>query len=168
MMSLGKQVAILSCQRRARASMLIPGAAVASTTHAAKPISIGVIQITLTHGYQLILNSGYKAEAKKLGVNMQLCINNLDPSKNVSCAEDLLYQGSMCLSTRLRTRLASPPRSSWPPPRRSVVNDGSPEPIQPNAVPFTGSDSIGGGREAGQFASGLDQGKPRWQAQVAN
>jgi len=129
------------------------GRALANHSRAGKPVTIGVIQITLTHGYQKILNDGYKAEARALGANMKLCINNLNPSQDVSCAEDLLSGGAQVIinapadpsSFDAVARLA---RQKGIP----VVNDGSPERIQPDVIPFTGTDSIGGGREDGQFA----------------
>jgi ribose transport system substrate-binding protein len=120
---------------------------------AAKGVTIGVIQITLTHGYQKILNQGYKSEAAKLGASMKLCINNLNPSQDISCAEDLISAGVQAIvnapadpsSFDAVARLA---RAKGIP----VVNDGSPERIQPDVVPFTGTDSVGGGREDGNFA----------------
>jgi ribose transport system substrate-binding protein len=123
-----------------------------SRTHA-KPVVIGVIQITLTHGYQKILNQGYQAQAKALGATMKLCINNLNPSQDLSCAESLLSAGAQVLvnapadpsSFDAVARIA---RQKHVP----VVNDGSPERIQPGVVPFTGTDSVGAGREDGNFA----------------
>ncbi len=114
---------------------------------------IGVIQITLTHGYQQILNNGYKAQAKKLGAQMVLCINDLNPSKNVSCAENLISAGVDAIIDApadpgsFDAVVALAKRKNIP-----VINDGSPQKIRPGVVPFTGTDSIGGGEEAGRFA----------------
>lgn len=120
---------------------------------AASPVTIGVIQITLTHGYQKVLNSGYQAEAKRLGAKMKLCINNLNPSQNVTCAEDLLSAGVKVIidapadPSSFQSVVGLAKAKGVP-----VVNDGSPEKIQANVVPFTGTDSIGAGAEDGQFA----------------
>jgi ribose transport system substrate-binding protein len=118
-----------------------------------KKVKIGVIQITLAHGYQKILNDGYKAKAKELGADLAVCINDLDPSKDVRCGEDLISGGADVIinapadpgSFAAVVRLAK--AQNIP-----VVNDGSPQPIQKGVVPFTGTDSIGGGEIAGRFA----------------
>ncbi len=118
---------------------------------ASKP-KIGVIQITLTHGYQQILNEGYKTQAAKNGVDVAFCINNLNPSQDVRCAEDLLSGGA----TVLINAPADP--GSWSSVLQvakaknvPVVNDGSPETITPGMVPFTGTDSVLAGKLDGDF-----------------
>lgn len=121
---------------------------------AKKEATVGVIQITLAHGYQKILNDGYKAQAKADGVNMRLCVNDLDPGKTIRCAEDLISAGVDALivapadpaSFSAVARLAKTRKVP-------VINDGSPQPIQDNVVPFSGTDSIGGGKLAGEFAA---------------
>jgi ribose transport system substrate-binding protein len=119
---------------------------------AGKPVTIGVIQITLTHGYQKILNDGYRGMAQKLGAKMKLCINNLQPGPTVTCAEDLINGGAQALIVAPADKssfasVVNLAKAKGIP----VVNDGSPQPIQADVVPFTGTDSIGGGRIAGQF-----------------
>src|SRR5947209_18128571 len=69
----------------------------AQSKAAAKSVTIGVIQITLTHGYQKVLNQGYKEQAAKMGANMKLCINNLQPGPNVTCAENLINGGAQVI-----------------------------------------------------------------------
>jgi len=119
----------------------------------AKAVTIGVIQITLTHGYQKILNDGYRAMAKQLGAKMKLCINNLQPGPTVTCAEDLINGGAQVLIVAPADKSSFASVVNLAKPKGiPVVNDGSPQPIQANVVPFTGTDSIGGGRIAGQYA----------------
>lgn len=115
-------------------------------------VKIGVIQITLTHGYQQVLNEGYKFEAKKNGVDTSFCINNLNPSQDVKCAEDLLSAGVSVLIN------APADPGSWDSVVQlakakniPVVNDGSPETITPGMVPFTGTDSVLAGKLDGDF-----------------
>jgi ribose transport system substrate-binding protein len=119
-----------------------------------KTPTIGVIQITLTHGYQQILNNGYKAQAKADGANVRFCINNLEPSKTIKCAEDLISAGVDALIVAPADEASFAAVARLAKTRNvPVVNDGSPQKIQENVVPFTGTDSLGGGRLAGQFGA---------------
>jgi ABC-type sugar transport system substrate-binding protein len=119
-----------------------------------KTPTVGVIQITLAHGYQQILHDGYKSEAKKDGANMRLCINNLDPSQTIKCGEDLIAAGVDALIVAPADKASFAAVARLAKARKvPVINDGSPQPIQENVVPFTGTDSLGGGRLAGQFAA---------------
>jgi ribose transport system substrate-binding protein len=116
--------------------------------------TVGVIQITLTHGYQKILNDGYKAQAKADGANMRLCINDLEPSKTIKCAEDLISAGVDALIVAPADEASFAAVARLAKARKvPLINDGSPQKIQPNVVPFTGTDSLGGGRLAGEFGA---------------
>jgi ABC-type sugar transport system substrate-binding protein len=119
-----------------------------------KDVTVGVIQITLAHGYQNVLNQGYKAEAKKQGAKMRLCINDLDPGKTIKCAEDLIAGGVDALIVAPADKASFAAVARLAKARKvPVINDGSPQPLQENVVPFTGTDSKGGGVVAGQYAA---------------
>lgn len=119
----------------------------------AADVKIGVVQITLAHEYQLMLNKGFKDKAVEMGAEVNVCINELNPEKVVRCVEDLIAAGVDALI------VAPADPSSW---MASVqlskeagiplLNDGSPQDIMPGVVPFIGTDSRGGGNRAGEFA----------------
>lgn len=118
-----------------------------------KPVKIGVIQITLEHEYQITLNNGFKEKADELGAEVVFCINELNPEKHVKCGEDLLAAGAEVI-----IQAPGDPASfkavadmAW---AKGVpsINDGSPQPKMDGVVPFIGTDSLGGGRLAGEFA----------------
>ena len=118
-----------------------------------KPI-IGVIQITETHGYQQILRAGYIAQAKASGADVRFCVNDLDPGKTVSCAENLMSGGAKVLIVAPGDKGSFDSVVQTAKARKViVVNDGSPEGISPDFVPFTGTDSFVGGTLAGEYAA---------------
>jgi len=125
-----------------------PGAAAGQ-----KPV-IGVIQITQTHGYQQILRDGYEAQAKASGAEVKFCVNDLDPGKTVSCAENLMSGGAKVLIVAPGDKgsfdsvVASAKKRNV-----AVINDGSPQGVSPDFVPFTGTDNFVGGTLAGEFAA---------------
>jgi ribose transport system substrate-binding protein len=85
---------------------------------------------------------------------MRLCINNLDPSQTIRCGEDLIAAGVDALIVAPADKASFAAVARLAKARKvPVINDGSPQPIQDNVVPFTGTDSLGGGKLAGQFAS---------------
>lgn len=116
-------------------------------------VTIGVVQITLAHGYQKILNDGYRDQAKKLGANVKVCITNLRPSEDIRCAENLISGGAKALIVApadkgsFKAVVARAKRDDV-----TVINDGSPQGVSPDFVPFTGTDSVAGGRAAGDYA----------------
>ena len=118
------------------------------------PVTIGVIQITLEHEYQVLLNRGYQDQAAEMGAEVIIQVTELSPEVDVTAAEDLITAGVDAII------MAPSDPSSW----RAVLelcrsagipllNDGSPQPIEENVVPFIGTDSFGGGREAGTIAA---------------
>ena len=119
----------------------------------AKPVKIGVIQITLEHEYQIILNNGFKEKAKELGVEVVFCINELNPEKHVKCGEDLIAAGAEVIiqAPGDPASFKAVAETAW---AKGVpsINDGSPQPKMEGVVPFIGTDSFGGGRLAGEFA----------------
>lgn len=118
-----------------------------------KPI-IGVIQITQTHGYQQILRAGYEAQAKASGADVRFCVNDLDPGKTVSCAENLMSGGAKVLIVAPGDKGSFDSVVQTAKARKVIViNDGSPEGISPDFVPFTGTDSFVGGTLAGEYAA---------------
>lgn len=118
-----------------------------------KPI-IGVIQITQTHGYQQILRDGYQAQAKASGADVRFCVNDLDPGKTVSCAENLMSGGAKVLIVAPGDKGSFDAVVQAAKARKViVVNDGSPQGISPDFVPFTGTDSFVGGTLAGEYAA---------------
>ena len=126
----------------------------AAPAAAAKKVKIGVIQITLEHGYQVTLNEGFKAQAAAMGADVQFCINNLKPEDHIKCGDDLLAAGVDAL-----IQAPADPASfkavadKFVAKGIPVVNDGSPQPKMDGVVPFIGTDSLGGGKVAGQFAA---------------
>ena len=119
-----------------------------------KPVKIGVIQITLEHEYQKTLNDGFKAQAKDMGAEVVFCINNLKPEDHVKCGDDLIAAGVNAI-----IQAPADPASFKAVADKAlakgipVVNDGSPQPKMPGVVPFIGTDSLGGGKLAGEFAA---------------
>lgn len=116
-------------------------------------VEIGVIQITLEHEYQQILNRGFKAKAKELGADVNFCISDLSPETHVKCGEDMRAAGVDALiqapaDPASFKAVANMMREENIP----VINDGSPQPKQAGVVPFIGTDSLGGGELAGEFA----------------
>jgi len=114
---------------------------------------IGVIQITLEHEYQVTLNDGFNSQAEEEGVEVVLCVNEMNPEKHLKCGEDLVAAGVDAIiqapadpaSFKAVAELAKGKDIA-------VINDGSPQPIMEGVVPFIGTDSLGGGRLAGEFA----------------
>ena len=135
-----------------------PAEAEATPTEAApaaegKPVKIGVIQITLEHEYQITLNNGFKAKAAELGAETVFCINELNPEKHVKCGEDLIAAGVDAIiqapaDPASFKAVAEMAKAKGIP----VINDGSPQPKMEGVVPFVGTDSLGGGQLAGEFA----------------
>lgn len=119
----------------------------------AKKTKIGVIQITLEHEYQITLNNGFKAKGEELGAEVVVCINELNPEKHVKCGEDLIAAGVNAIiqapaDPASFKAVADMAKAKGIP----VINDGSPQPKMDGVVPFIGTDSLGGGELAGQFA----------------
>ncbi len=127
--------------------------AAAAPAEGKQPVTVGVIQITLEHEYQITLNNGFKAKAEELGAETIFCINELNPEKHVKCGEDLLAAGVDAL-----IQAPADPASfkavadMFVAKGIPVINDGSPQPKMDGVVPFIGTDSLGGGELAGQFA----------------
>ena len=115
---------------------------------------IGVIQITLQHEYQVTLNEGFKAQAAEMGADLVVCINELNPEKHIKCGDDLIAAGVDAI-----IQAPADPASFKAVADKAVakgipvINDGSPQPKMPGVVPFIGTDSLGGGRLAGEFAA---------------
>jgi len=125
----------------------------AGTQGASKEVKIGVIQITLQHEYQMMLNKGFKDKAKEMGAEVVVAVNDMDPQKCVKVAEDLINAGIDALI------LAPADKASWKAVlnlcRKAnipLLNDGSPQEVEEGVVPFIGTDSYGGGRLAGEYA----------------
>ena len=117
-------------------------------------VKIGVIQITLQHEYQVTLNEGFNAQAEEMGAEVVLCINELNPEKHVKCGEDLIAAGVDAIiqapaDPASFKAVADMARAKGIP----VINDGSPQPKMEGVVPFIGTDSLGGGKLAGEFAA---------------
>ncbi len=117
------------------------------------PLKVGVIQITLEHEYQLILNQGYKDKAEEMGVDVEFSITEMSPEKTVTAAENLIAAGCDAIIC------APADTASW----RAVenlcmendvvlANDGSPQELTGNFIPFVGTESYYGGQRAGEFA----------------
>jgi len=120
----------------------------------AEDVKIGVIQITLEHEYQLMLNKGFKDKAEELGAEVNVCINEMNPEKTVRCGEDLIAAG-------VDVMICAPgDQASWLALAHlckdagiPLLNDGSPqEMLEGVTVPFIGTASRGGGNFAGVFA----------------
>jgi ribose transport system substrate-binding protein len=114
---------------------------------------VGVIQITLEHEYQTTLNDGFNAQAEEEGIEVVLCINEFNPEKHVKCGEDLVAAGVQAIiqapaDPASFKAVAEMAKAAGVP----VINDGSPQPKMEGVVPFIGTDSLGGGRLAGEFA----------------
>jgi len=115
---------------------------------------VGVIQITLEHEYQVILNKGFKDKAKEMGMDILVEINDMNPEKCITAAENLIAAGAKAIivapadpgSFKAVARLCK---------RAGVfaVNDGSPQPPGQGATPFIGTDSYSGGLKAADFAA---------------
>ena len=126
----------------------------AAPAAAGKKVKIGVIQITLQHEYQVTLNNGFKAQAAEMGAEVVVCINELNPEKHVKCGDDLIAAGVDAIiqapadPASFKAVVDKAAAKGIP-----VVNDGSPQPKMPGVVPFIGTDSLGGGRLAGEFAA---------------
>jgi len=120
-----------------------------------KPVKIGVIQITLQHEYQVMLNRGYLDQAKKMGqVEVIVGVNDMQPEKCLKVAEDQIAAGVDAII------LAPADPASWKAVLElckkagiPLINDGSPQPVEPGMTPFIGTDSFGGGVLAGEFAA---------------
>ena len=113
-----------------------------------------MIQITLQHEYQVTLNEGFNAQAEEMGAEVVLCINELNPEKHVKCGEDLIAAGVDAIiqapaDPASFKAVADMARAKGIP----VINDGSPQPKMEGVVPFIGTDSLGGGKLAGEFAA---------------
>ncbi len=120
----------------------------------AKPVKIGVIQITLEHEYQVMLNKGFLDQAKAMGAEVVVQVNDMNPEKCVKCAEDLIAAGVDAIicapadPASWKAVLELCKKAGIP-----LLNDGSPQPVEEGVVPFIGTDSFGGGQEAGKFAA---------------
>jgi ribose transport system substrate-binding protein len=116
-------------------------------------ITVGVIQITLEHEYQIILHQGYLDKAAEYdNVGVIFSITEMSPEKTVSAAENLIAAGVDVLI------VAPADESSWKAVLNlckenniPLINDGSPQPITPYAAPFTGTENYYGGQKAGEF-----------------
>ena len=115
---------------------------------------VGVIQITLEHEYQVILNKGFKDKAKEMGMEVLVEINDMNPEKCITAAENLLAAGAKAIivapvdpgSFKAVAMLCK---------REGVIllNDGSPQPIDKEVAPFIGTESYSGGLKAADFAA---------------
>jgi len=120
---------------------------------AKEKVKIGVIQITLEHEYQIMLNKGFKDKAQEMGAEVIVAINEMSPEKCVKVAEDLVSAGVQAIicapadPASWKAVLAMCRKAGIP-----LLNDGSPQPVEEGVVPFIGTDSKGGGRAAGKFA----------------
>ena len=118
------------------------------------PPKIGVIQITLEHEYQVVLNKGYRDKAAEMGVDVLVEINDMNPEKCVTAAENLIAAGVKAIivapadpgSFKAVAKLCK---------REGVfvLNTGSPQPVAEGVAPFIGTDSYSGGMEAAKFAA---------------
>ncbi len=116
-------------------------------------LKVGVIQITLEHEYQLILNQGYKDKAEEMGVDVEFSITEMSPEKTVTAAENLIAAGCDAI-------IAAPAdTASWKAVENIckendvvLANDGSPQEVTGNFIPFIGTESYYGGQRAGEFA----------------
>jgi len=116
-------------------------------------VKIGVIQITLEHEYQVMLNKGFNDKAAEMGAEVVLYVHEMNPEKCVKGAEDLIAAGVQAIIC------APGDPASWQAVLKMcreagipLLNDGSPQPVEEGVVPFIGTDSRGGGRFAGEFA----------------
>jgi ribose transport system substrate-binding protein len=123
-------------------------------TETEQPKKIGVIQITLAHEYQVVLNQGFKDKAAEMGMDVVVEVNSMSPEKCITAAENLIAAGAAAIIVaqadpgsfkavaNLGKRVGV-----------HIVNDGSPQPVQEGVAPFIGTDSYSGGMKAAQFAS---------------
>ena len=120
---------------------------------APEKIKIGVIQITLEHEYQVMLNKGFIDKAEEMGAEVILCVHEMNPENCVTCGEDLIAAGVKAIicapgdPASWQAVLAMCRDAGIP-----LLNDGSPQPLEEGVVPFIGTDSRGGGNFAGEFA----------------
>lgn len=117
-------------------------------------VKIGVIQITLEHEYQVMLNRGFLDKAEEMGAEATVQVNDMNPEKCVSVAEDLIGAGVDAIIC------APADPASWKAVLElckdagiPLLNDGSPQTVEEGMVPFIGTDSFGGGKYAGEFAA---------------
>lgn len=153
-----KVAAVQETETTAAAATTTAAATTAAETTTAegakKPVKIGVIQITLEHEYQVMLNRGFLDQAKAMGAEAVVQVNDMDPEKNVKVAEDLIAAGVDAIidapadPASWKAVLELCKKAGIP-----LINDGSPQPIEEGMVPFIGTDSLGGGQEAGKFAA---------------
>jgi len=119
----------------------------------AEKVKIGVLQITLEHEYQVMLNRGFNDKAKEMGAEVVLYVHEMNPEKCVSGGEDLIAAGVQAIicapgdPASWKAVLEMCRKAGIP-----LLNDGSPQPVEKGVVPFIGTDSRGGGRFAGEFA----------------
>ena len=121
---------------------------------AEKP-TIGVIQITLTHEYQVILNKGFKDKAAEMGADVLVEINDMKPEKCVIAAENLIAAGAKAIIVAPADPGSFKAVAKYC--KREgvfVLNDGSPQPVEEGVVPFIGTKSYAGGMKAAEFAAG--------------
>jgi len=118
-------------------------------------IKVGIVQITLEHEYQLILHQGYVDKAAELGVEVIFSITEMSPEKTVTAAENLIAAGCDAIIC------APGDTASWKAvanlcKENGVVlaNDGSPQEVTGEFIPFIGTESLYGGHRAGEFAVG--------------
>ena len=119
----------------------------------AEKVKIGVLQITLEHEYQVMLNRGFKDKAKEMDAEVVIYVHEMSPEKFVKGAEDLIAAGVQAIigapgdPASWKAVLEMTRKAGIP-----LLNDGSPQPVEEGVVPFIGTDSRGGGRFAGEFA----------------
>jgi len=133
--------------------LFISGIAFAGGAKEAEKVKIGVIQITLEHEYQVMLNRGFNDKAEEMDAEVVLCVHEMNPEKCVKCGEDLVAAGVKVIicapgdPASWQAVLKMCRKASIP-----LICDGSPQPVEEGVVPFIGTDSRGGGRFAGEFA----------------
>ncbi len=128
--------------------------AIAEEAEEVEAVKIGVIQITLEHEYQVMLNSGFLDKAEEMGAEATVQVNDMNPEKCVSVAENLIGAGVDAIIC------APADPASWKAVLElckdagiPLLNDGSPQTVEEGMVPFIGTDSFGGGKYAGEFAA---------------
>jgi len=115
---------------------------------------IGVIQITLEHEYQVILNKGFKDKAAEMGVDVLVEINDMNPEKCITAAENLINAGAKAIIVAPADPGSFKAVAKYC--KREgvfVLNDGSPQPVSEGVVPFIGTESYSGGMKAAEFAA---------------
>lgn len=125
-----------------------------AVTEEVEAVKIGVIQITLEHEYQVMLNRGFLDKAEEMGAEVTVQVNDMNPEKCVNVAEDLIGAGVAAIIC------APADPASWKAVLElckdagiPLLNDGSPQTVEEGMVPFIGTDSFGGGKFAGEFAA---------------